>query len=67
MTNPLLNVPLNTKQAFIMAKTPGGCEIFMPVDTEDADVMVSTRNDLQEHLNAAYPLPILDPPPKQLA
>lgn len=57
MHNPLLNVPLNTKQIYVRAKTPSGCEIFMPVNHEDAKVVESMKTSLQNYLNHTYPLP----------
>jgi len=64
MTNPLDNVPLNTKMVYVMATTPSGCEIYMPVDSSDVDVVNTTKQQLQSHLNTAYPI---QPQPPQLA
>lgn len=63
---PILNVPLNTKQVFVKATTPGGCDIFMPVDSFDANVIKDKKLSLQTHLNEAYPVEFTEPP-KQLA
>jgi len=57
MHNPLLNVPLNTKQVYVRAKTPSGCEIFMPVNYDDDKIIKSMQISLQSYLNATFPLP----------
>lgn len=57
MLNPLLDVPLNTKQLYVRATTPSGCQIIMPVDTDDEDVVDATKLNLQIYLNKTYPLP----------
>ena len=49
--NPLNNVPLNTKRQFVMGKTSSGCEVYMPVDSNDIDVLRGKKHQLQYYLN----------------
>jgi len=56
MHNPLLNVPLNTNNVYVRAKTPGGCEIFMPVNYKDDKIVKSMQVSLQNYLNTTYPI-----------
>jgi len=55
-------VPLNTKKAFVMAKTPDGCEVYLPVDTTDHTSQEYLRDQFRAELNTIYV-----PPPLQLA
>lgn len=49
--NPLNNVPLNTKHAFVMGKTYNGCKIYMPVDSNEEAILQLKRRELQDQLN----------------
>jgi hypothetical protein len=51
MINPLNNVPLNTKQVYVVGTTYDGCEIYMPVDSFDENVINRKKNQLQNWLN----------------
>lgn len=51
MNNPLLDVPLNTKRIYVMAKTPKGCEVYMPVDYDDDNIIAAMKQELQMQLN----------------
>lgn len=67
MNNPFEQVPLNTKQSYCVAKTHGGCEIFLPVDSDDAQAIEDKKTDLVAFL-ANQPLPeVPDAPPPKLA
>lgn len=55
MTNPLIKLPLNTKKVYVMAKTHDGCEVYMPVDSINDDIINAKKSQLQEWLNG-YPL-----------
>lgn len=62
MKNPLLDVPLNTKNVYVMAKTHSGCEIYMPVDTDNDSAITQKKIDLQNYLNTQ---PVPDSPPDE--
>ena len=57
ITNPLIDLPLNTKRIYIMAKTPKGCEVYMPVDHEDDGIIDMKKRQLQTYLNSMAPEP----------
>ena len=48
------NLPFNTKQQFVMATDPGGCEIYIPVDTVDLDEQLLMRDKLKQYVNDNY-------------
>ena len=50
MNNPLLSVPLNTQQSYVMAKTNNGCEVYMPVDSRDNVIVNGKKRELAEYL-----------------
>lgn len=56
MKNPLKNVPLNTKRVYVMAKTHFGCEVYMPVDSDNDSYISQHKIDLQNFLNT-QPIP----------
>jgi len=56
-TNPLLNVPLNTKRIYVMGKTPKGCEVYMPVDFDDDTIIAEKKEALQIQLNSVFTEP----------
>jgi len=51
MKNPLENLPLNTKRVYVMAKTHSGCEVYMPVDSDNDAAITQKKIDLQNFLN----------------
>ena len=51
MNDVLDTIPYNTKHVYVMGKTKSGCEIYMPVDSYDEDVIVSKKEQLQNKLN----------------
>ena len=51
MNNPFDDVPLNTQRAYVKAKATNGCEIYMPVDSQDDRDLISQKNHLQSWLN----------------
>ena len=52
------DVPLNTKQSYIMAINPGGCKIYLPVDTNNIEELRVKRDELFKWLNDNY----IEPP-----
>ena len=52
MKNPLEDVPLNTKRVYVMATTYSGCEIYMPVDSNNDSAITQKKIDLQNFLNS---------------
>lgn len=50
--NPLLNVPLNTKKVYVGVIAPGGCEVYMPVDSHNDNVINVLKQELQNYLNS---------------
>ena len=40
-----------------MAKTPKGCEVYMPVDHEDDGIIDMKKRQLQTYLNSVAPEP----------
>lgn len=50
MINPFKNVPFNRKQSFVMGLSKEGTEIYLPVDSNDDDVLAGKRKELQEFL-----------------
>ena len=54
------NIPLNTKQQFVAAKTRSGCEVYLPVDSFERDELIEKRDELQQHLNN-QPYPLISP------
>ena len=50
-TNPLLNVPLNTKKVYVMASTKTGCDVYMPVDSFTLKLQTDKRDELQKWLD----------------
>lgn len=46
----LKNVPLNTKKVYVMGKTHNGCEVYLPVDSYDDNVIIHARDTLREEL-----------------
>lgn len=50
MKNPFKNLPFNTKQSFVMGLSKEGTEIYLPVDSNDDDVLEGKRKELQEFL-----------------
>jgi len=55
MKNPFENVPLNTKKIYVRAITPGGCKIYMPVDTRNIHLQQQIKEELQVYLNLQFP------------
>ena len=55
MINPLLNVPLNTKNIYVRAITPNGCKIYMPVNSNDDCEQDAAKTKLQIWLNNQCP------------
>jgi hypothetical protein len=55
--NPLNNLPLNSKRVYVMAKTPKGCEIYMPVNSFNDEHLTQKKIDLQIWLNETYSPP----------
>ena len=51
MNNPLQDVPLNTKKVYVMATSPSGCKIYMPVDSNEEAILQLKRRELQDQLN----------------
>jgi len=54
--NPFNNVPLNTKKVYIMGIDHSGCEIYLPVDSHNKDVIQTKKQELHEFL-FKQPLP----------
>ncbi len=52
MENPLESVPLNTEKVYVMATTKTGCEIYMPVNSQDDVEINKKKDDLQKYLDA---------------
>lgn len=50
MLNPLKNVPLNTKRVFVCATAPGGCDVYLPAGTTDAEELSQLRAALRLEL-----------------
>ena len=51
MTNPLKNLPLNTKKVYAMEKASSGCEIYMPIDSFDDKVINKEKKELHDFLS----------------
>ena len=51
MNRLLLIAPLNTKRQFVMATAPGGCKVYLPVDSCDPEEQIKKRDSLQHVLN----------------
>jgi len=56
MKNPLENIPLNTRRAYVKAITIDGCAIYMPVDSYDDNVIKNKLKQLKEYLATQYTL-----------
>lgn len=54
--NPLNDVPLNNKRSYVMGTTYSGCEIYMPVDSYDDDILKNKKNELQKYLDNQLPI-----------
>lgn len=61
--NPLKFLPLNTKRVYVMAKTHGGCKIYIPVDSYRHENQIFARNNLRTFLKS-QPLPVLEDQPE---
>lgn len=48
------NLPLNTKRSYVAARDPSGCEIYIPVDSRNLDIMQSKRFELIAFLNSQF-------------
>ena len=44
------NIPLNTKKVFVMGTDHSGCEIFIPVDSYDENIIQLKKQELQQFL-----------------
>jgi len=66
--NPLLYTPLNTKRVFVMATTHSGCEVYMPVDSNNAALEEAKKAALQAYLDS-QPVPptLTEPEPPMMA
>ena len=49
--NPLKSTPLNTKHVYVMATAPSGCEVYMPVDSDEDNIIHKKKEELQNYLN----------------
>lgn len=51
MNRLLFVTPFNTKRQFVMATAPGGCKVYLPVDSCDSDEQIKKRDSLQNILD----------------
>lgn len=56
-------VPLNTSKQFVMATTKCGCEVYMPVVTENDEEQKALKEGLQKLLDVHYSSFPYEPPP----
>ena len=47
--NPLLVTPFNTKLVYVMAKTHDGCDVYMPVDSDDDSIIMNKKKELIDY------------------
>ena len=48
--NPFNNVPLNTKKVFVMGIDHLGCEVYLPVNSTNEEVIQTKKQELHEFL-----------------
>lgn len=48
--NPFNDVPLNTKNVFVMGIDHSGCEVYLPVDSHDEEIIQIKKYELQQFL-----------------
>jgi hypothetical protein len=54
--NPFKDVPLNTKRVFVCGISHSGCEVYLPVDSDDETIIQLKKQELQQFL-LNQPLP----------
>ena len=48
--NPFNNVPINTKRVYVCGIDHSGCEIYLPVDSHNEEVIQTKKQELQQFL-----------------
>ncbi len=60
--NILSNLPLNTRRNYVMGTAKSGCEIYIPVHSNDETTQLHMRDKLQHFLNLQPDPPTTDLP-----
>ena len=48
--NPFNNVPINTKRVYVCGIDHSGCEIYLPVDSHNEEVIQTKKQELHQFL-----------------
>lgn len=50
-------LPYNTQRSYVAAKTPCGCEVFVPVNSKDTVVLAEALGELKQQLSDLPDMP----------
>lgn len=60
MLEILDDLPLNTKRQYVMGTAVNGCEIYIPVDSDDENVLNLKKESLQKYLDNQFESALTD-------